>query len=131
MKSGKSCIINCVNGKLDANTTNEQWQEYFAIMKQTIKQGREKRMKSCVAKIMVNGYSIDIFSHYDGETSYTSYCQFINGILRTIRGNSSNAPAHDYCFYVYQIADLLRFEHDKLNVIWRQEDKCFEVWLDD
>lgn len=122
--------MSLTEGKPDADMTNEQWQEYFSIMKQMIHQGKAKRMKTCAAEITVNGYSIDVQSNYCGETSYAHYCQFINGVLRTIRGSSSEPPSHDYCFCIYQIADLLRFEHDKLNAIWRQKDKCFEVWLD-
>lgn len=123
--------MSLTKGKPDADMTNEQWQEYFSIMKQMIKQGKEKRMKFSTARMTINGYSVDGQSEYHGETSYAYYCQFINGILRTIRGNSSESPSHDYCFYIYQIADLLRFEHDRLNVIWRKKDKCFEVWLDE
>lgn len=110
------------------NMTNEQWQKYFAVMKLIVKQGKEKKMKSSSENLVVNGCSIEC--EYHGETSYTCYCQFINSVLKTIRGSYSEPPAHDYCFFIYQIADLLRFEHDNLNVVWHPNDKCFEVWLD-
>lgn len=110
------------------NMTDEQWQEYFAAMKLMVKQGKEKKMRSSSGKLVINGYSVEC--EYHGETSYTRYCQFINSVLKTIRGSRSELPAHDYCFFIYQIADLLRFEHDNLNVVWRPNDKCFEVWLD-
>lgn len=120
--------VSLTTGKPDSDMTDAQWQEYFSIMKLMTKQGKEKKMKSSSAKLIVNGYSSEC--EYRGETSYARYCQFINSMLKTIRGNSSELPAHDYCFYIYQIADLLRFEHDNLKVVWRQNDKCFEVWLD-
>lgn len=108
--------------------TNEQWQQYFYILKQIIPQGKEKRMKSRFFKSTVNGVTEN--SEYSGETSYVYYCQFINGVLKTIRGSSCEPPQHDYCYFIYQIVDLLKFEHDRLNVVWKPHYDCFEVWLD-
>lgn len=130
MKPNDLGIVSLTKGKPDADMTNEQWQDYFSIMKQKVKPGKDKWMKSYVARVSVNGYLIDTCSEKYGETLYSRYCQFINSVLHTIRGSKSEPPSHDYCFYIYQIADLLRFEHDCLNVVWRQEDRYFEVWLD-
>ena len=110
-----------------SNMTDEQWQQYFSLLKQMISQGSEKRMKSSFAKSTVNGVAEQ--SEYSGETSYVHYCQFINSVLRTIRGTPSEPPRHDYCYFIYQIAELLRFEHDRLNVVWKSDYGCFEVWL--
>lgn len=123
--------MNLTKGRPDVNMTNEQWQEYFFKMKQMVNQGEYEQMTSCAAAISTNGYLINIESENDDTVPYERYCQFINSILCTIRGSESEPPAHDYCFFIYQIADLLRFEHDRLNVIWLQNDKCFEVWLDE
>ena len=111
-----------------SNMTDKQWQQYFSLLKQMISQGSEKRMKSSFAKSTVNGVAEQ--SKYSGETSYIYYCQFINSVLHTIRGTSSEPPRHDYCYFIYQIAELLRFEHDRLKVIWKPDYRCFEVWLD-
>lgn len=129
MKLDELSCVSLTARQPKSNMTDAEWQEYFSVMKLMVKQGTEKRMKSSSAKLIVNGYSTDC--EYHGETCYARYCQFINSVLKTIRGNSSEPPAHDFCFYIYQIADLLRFEHDKLNVIWRPIDKCFEVWLEE
>lgn len=121
--------VSLTKGRPDADMTDGQWQEYFSIMKQMTEQGDEKRMKLSTAGITINEHSVNGQSEYHGETSYVYYCQFINSVLATIRGNASMPPSHDYCFYIYQIADLLHFEHDRLNVVWLERDKCFEVWL--
>lgn len=111
-----------------SNMTDEQWQQYFAFMKNTISQSNERRMRTRFAKSTVNGVAEQ--SEYSGETSYVYYCQFINNVLHTIRGTPNEPARKDYCYFIYQIADLLRFEHDRLCVEWKPEIECFEVWLD-
>lgn len=91
-------------------------------------QRRERRMKSRFAEPRVNG--VVEKSEHHGDTSYMMYCRFINGILQTIRGTANEMPQHDYCFYPYHIADLLRYEHDRLRTLWLEDEQCFEVWLD-
>lgn len=85
-------------------------------------------MRTRFAKSTVNGVAEQ--SEYSGETSYVYYCQFINNVLHTIRGTPNEPARKDYCYFIYQIADLLRFEHDRLCVAWKPETECFEVWLD-
>ena len=61
---------------------------------------------------------------YDGKTSWQSYCAYINDVLSQIGlGNV------DYCFYKYQIEQLLKFHHDTLKT--RLCDGWYwEVWLE-
>lgn len=92
-------------------------------------QSTSRRMRCSHAKMVVNGQTDE--STYYGETQYSNYCSFINSILRTIRGSGGKPPQHDYCFFIYQITDLLRFEHDRLRTRWIPEYECFEVWLSD
>jgi hypothetical protein len=120
--------VNLGAGRPDANMTDAQWQQYFSLMKLMTSQGKTKRMRSEFAKFTVNGHAED--SGYTGDTSYVNYCKFINGVLSTIRGSSTELPQHDYCFFIYHITDLLRFEHDGLRTMWRPEYECFEVWLE-
>lgn len=50
-----------------------------------------------------------------------NYANYINDILDNVRAGQS-----DYCFYVYQVADLLRYEHN-LCVDWSEREECFKV----
>lgn len=106
-----------------AEMTDDQWQQYFNNMKSLVSPSNEKRLK--VGKSFTLGYRrLESQSTYSGDTQWQRYCQFINGILKAIRNGEE-----DYCFYIYQVADLLRFEHDRLCAQWQPEDKCFRIWL--
>ena len=116
-------------GKLPAkcaprDMTDEMWQEYFKSMKMLTHQGSERKMNASKAVLKVNGYNLESQCTYDGETQWERYCQFINSILHSIRHGE-----YDYCFNIYQISDLLRFEHDRLRARWMPENLCFQVWL--
>lgn len=107
----------------DKDMTDEKWQEYFGIMKTLTHQGNEKRMNSRTSPILINGYSDGQFT-YQNDTQWTKYKEFINSILSAIRQGEC-----DYCFYIYQIAELLRYEHDELRTKWLPDENCFQVWL--
>lgn len=104
--------------------TDKEWQEYFEAMKLLTHQSNEKRMGGKTTPILVNSYSDNQFT-YCGDTQWTKYKEFINGILSVIRHGEC-----DFCFYIYQIAELLRYEHDNLKSRWMPDDKCFCVWLE-
>lgn len=108
----------------DKNMTDKEWQEYFEAMKLLTHQSNEKRMGGKTTPILVNSYSDNQFT-YCGDTQWTKYKEFINGILSVIRHGEC-----DFCFYIYQIAELLRYEHDNLKSRWMPDDKCFCVWLE-
>lgn len=103
--------------------TNSDWQKYLSVLKLIVRQSTEKSMK-CSYPTLVNGYYDYSYSTYSGDTQWQSYCKFINGVLRTIRKGEC-----DYCYHIYQISDLLRFEHDNLEAVWLPEFNCFEVYL--
>ena len=103
--------------------TDDEWQEYFNILRDKIKPSLEYRMKTSYY-IWVNGYLDTTYFSYSGDTEWQYYCKFINSVLGTIRKGEL-----DYCYHIYQIADLLRFEHDRLQTMWLPEYQCFEVSL--
>ena len=105
--------------------TDKQWQEYFNVMKLSIQQSKDRRMKAPPSPIIVNHYISDSQSPYCGETQYTKYRNYINSVLSAIRKGEC-----DYCYFTYQIADLLKYEHDNLKTLWLPEYGCFRVWLD-
>lgn len=111
-------------GKPNPLMTNTQWQEYFNIMKLSIQQSKNKRMKASSSPIVVNHYMADNQFTYCGETQWTKYRNYINSVLSAIRKGE-----YDYCYFVYQIADLLKYEHDNLRTLWMPEYGCFQVWL--
>lgn len=119
--------LNTVNLSADqppSDMTNDQWQEYFSKMKLLVKPASGRLMNSRYSPITVNGQRLEKQSSYAGDTQWYYYCQSINTILRAIRKHK-----HDYCYNVYQITDLLKFEPDRLATKWLPEDRCIEVWL--
>lgn len=88
--------------------TNEQWQSDFIAIKSEVQKSRASF----------------IYDSYYQVIPDRSYSDFINDILDIIRTGGT-----DYCFYVYQIADLLQYEYDDLCVDWIEGDECFQVSL--
>lgn len=127
MKLSNKQPVSLTAGKPESDLTDEQWQIYFAAMKLQTKQSAESCMNTNLVPLTVNGQPLQ--SAYDGDTTYMYYCEFINSVLEVIRGTDDEAPEHDYCYFIYQIADLLRFEHERLRTRYLPEYKCFEVWL--
>ncbi|MBU9728935.1 hypothetical protein [Diplocloster modestus] len=104
-----------------AELTNEQWQYLFTDLKQqTIPSGSTK-MKGGNSHIRISGiYSLP----ESGDTQYQRYKYYINDVLRQIRKGNI-----EYCYYIYQICDLLRYEHDTLKTRYEPAGRYFEVWL--
>ena len=100
--------------------TNSQWQLDFAEMKSRIKQGSTTLMPT------IREATKTLYQEYHGKTQYQRYCDFINDTLKSIRKGHI-----DYCFYIYQIEELLKYEHDKLKVDWLETERCFRVFLAD
>ena len=123
MKPEKLQNISLTTKKPDKNMTDEEWQEYFGILKALTHQTKEKKMSGKTTPIIINSYLDNQFT-YTGDTQWTKYREFINSILYAIRHGE-----HDYCFYIYHISELLRYEHDNLKTKWLPDDNCFEVWL--
>ena len=123
MKLEELQTISLTAQKPDKDMTDKEWQEYFRIMKTLTHQVKEKRMSCRTSPILINGYSDNQFT-YQGDTQWIKYKEFINSILFAIRHGEC-----DYCFYIYHIAELLRYEHDNLRTKWLPDDNCFQVWL--
>lgn len=60
----------------------------------------------------------------DKDSEWARYTRYINSVLNSIRNGND-----DYVYHIYQIADLLRFEHDRLRTEYVKEDGYFRVWL--
>lgn len=107
-----------------AEMTDDQWQKYFIEMKSLVQPAKERSMNCRRSSMTVNGHRLETQSSYSGDTQWYYYCQFINSILSAIRHKE-----HDFCYNIYQITDLLKYEHDRLQTRWLPEDRCIEVWL--
>lgn len=115
--------INPSEKTIPKEMTDNEWQKYFSILKLVIHQSSEKRMKYSYS-VLVNGHYDNSYFIYSGDTQWQTYCKFINSVLVAIRNGEP-----DYCYHIYQISDLLRFEHDRLRAVWLPEYQCFEVSL--
>lgn len=116
--------VSSLKKRTPVKMTDEEWQEYFNELRGRIKPCSERRMKTSYS-IWVNGYKGITYFAYCGDTEWQYYCKFINSVLSAIRKGE-----FDYCYHIYQISDLLRFEHDRLKAIWLPEYQCFEVSLE-
>ena len=95
--------------------TSRQWQSDFEEIKSKVKPAQDRLMRS-----MRDSPS---YGSYHGKTQYQQYCSFINNILKSIRRGEI-----DYCFYIYQIQDLLKYE-ERLKAVWLQSEGCFRLSL--
>ena len=100
------------------NYTDSQWQSDLKDLKSKIKKN-ESFLMPTTREALETAYQ-----EYHGKTQYHRYCDFINNILKNIRDGHI-----DYCFYIYQIAELLKYEHDNLRATWLNEERCFRVFL--
>lgn len=96
---------------------SEDWKKDFACVKAAVEPSIFNRMH-----VVSESYNWN--ATYHGKTMYQYYCSFINDILRNIRKGNC-----DYCFSVYQVADVLRYEYDKLQVDWLENERCFLLRL--
>ena len=94
--------------RLSDDMTDAEWRKFFAQMKVDIEPTGMEHMP------MPKNETQDVTCDFQYE-------QFINNILDAIRQGET-----DYCYYIYQIRDLLRFE-PRLKAKWLQDDECFEV----
>lgn len=99
--------------------TDKEWQNQLEAMKLYITPHKKSvtRMGGKFSK--ESGKQIE---NYDGITNWQSYCVYINDVLKNIRKGH-----HEYCYFGYQIIDLLKFHYDDLRT--KYCDGYWEVWL--
>lgn len=94
--------------RLSDDMTDAEWQTFFTQMKDDIK------------PIGMDYMPIPEEGAEDLARGF-QYGHFINDILDVIHLGKT-----EYCYYIFQIRDLLRYE-PQLKAKWLQEDECFEV----
>lgn len=104
--------------------TNSIWQRIFYQLKiGTIPyiDGEKKHMSAITSRAVLDEWG-DF--PIDQTTDYKRYCMFINQALREIRQGKVT-----YCYYYYQIAQLLKFHQTKLRSRYNELGHYWEVWL--
>lgn len=117
-------LISNTNGRPTSSMTDEKWQKEFNLRKIFIKP-YSKDVKKLNSKYSKESgmWNEETQGTYDGCTSWQSYCSYINDILTNIRSGQV-----DYCYYIYQLLDLVKFHYNDLRTKYR--DGYWEVWLE-
>lgn len=117
-------IISNTTGRPSSSMTDEKWQKEFQIQKQfvTPSEPNTRYMKG-QHSTDTGDWNEETHGTYHGQTNWQEYCSYINDILRNIRNGET-----DYCYYLFQILDLLKFHYEDLKT--KYCDGYWEVWLD-
>lgn len=119
-------LVSNTNGRPSSTLTDEKWQKEFNIRKLFVKPVNKDitKLGQNVKYSKETGYwNEETMDTYHGTTNWQEYCSFINDMLRNIR-----AGQVDYCYYIYQIMDLLKFHYNNLRT--KYCDGYWEVWLE-
>ena len=114
-------LLSNTDGRPREGLTDQSWQNEFMILRTITIPSLKSSMGGKYAKES-NKWNEEIWGQYCGMTNYQEYCAFINDVLRTIRSGQV-----DYCYFIYQITDLLKFHKDTLQT--KYCDGYWEVWL--
>ena len=111
------------NSKTLKTLTDNEWQECLDLLRTITPTTIEKRLKRKLGRVVI-GRNWTL-SGGESDSLDTYYITFINSVLKSIRSGET-----DYCFYTYQIAELLRFEPKLQARLIHNDCSHFEVWLD-
>lgn len=117
-------LISNTNGIPTSSMTDEKWQKELNLRKMFITPYPKeiKKMKGKYTKES-GMWNEETMGTYHGCTNWQSYCSYTNDVLRNIRKGQV-----DYCYYIYQILDLLKFHYNDLKT--KYCDGYWEVWLE-
>lgn len=117
-------LISNTNGRPLSYLTDEKWQKEFSLRKMFITPYKKDVEKLSGKYSKESGiWNEELQSTYHGCTNWQSYCSYINDILKNIRSGQV-----DYCYYIYQIEELVKFHYNTLRTRYR--DGYWEVWLE-
>lgn len=118
-------IVSNTNGRPLSTLTDEKWQKEFLVRKMFITPF-SKDVKKFGGKYSKESgiWNEETMGTYHGQTNWQEYCHYINDVLRTIK-----AGQVDYCYFIYQIMDLAKFNYGNKQLKTRYCDEYWEVWL--
>lgn len=117
-------IISNTKGRPLEGLTNAKWQEEFQIRKTYVTPVSPKIKKMQTRFSTESGlWNEETQGTYYGTTNYQEYTSFINDVLRVIESGK-----HDYCYFIYQIMDILKFHYNDLKT--KYCDGYWEIWLE-
>lgn len=117
-------IVSNTNGRPSSTLTDEKWQKEFNVRKMFITPHSKNITKLKGKNSTESGrWDEEKQGLYYGQTNWQEYCSYINDILNNIRSGQV-----DYCYYIYQIMDLVKFHFDTLRT--KYCDGYWEVWLE-
>lgn len=124
LKEMKPSFFRMGSGRPELGLTDKEWQEELSIRKLYITPYGEHVTKLTGRYSREsNLWNSETDGEYHGPTNWKQYCDYINSVLSAIRSGE-----RDYCYYKYQIMDLLKFHYDTLRT--RYCDGYWEVWLE-
>lgn len=117
-------IVSNTDGRPSSTLTDEKWQKEFNVRKLFVTPYSKdvKQLKRQYSKES-GKWNEETQGIYHGQTSWQEYCAYINDVLRNICSGQI-----DYCYYIFQIIDLLKFHYDDLRT--KYCDGYWEVWLE-
>lgn len=118
----KICSPNNGIGYLES-ITDENWQETFQGLRYFTEPTKHKELSLLNNTSKVTGRRWGLTDKKHITSQYTYYENFINDILQQIQ-----LGKHDFCYHIYQIAELLKFHKEKLKT--KLSDGYIEVWLE-
>lgn len=117
-------IVSNTNGRPASTLTDEKWQTEFQVRKMfIIPYNRKVKLLRGQYTKESGKWNEEIQGTYHGQTNWQEYCAYINNVLRNIRSGQV-----DYCYYIFQIMDLLKFHLEDLKT--KYCDGYWEVWLE-
>ncbi len=116
-------IVSNTTGRPTSTLTDEKWQKEILVRKLFVTPYKKtvRRLGGRYSK--ESSWNNETMGEYYGTTNWIEYCSFINDVLKNIRSGQI-----DYCYYIYQIIDLLKFHYNDLKT--RYCDGYWEVWLE-
>lgn len=117
-------IVSNTNGRPSSNLTDEKWQKEFNVRKAFVKPYSKNITRLTGQGSKESGmWNEETQGTYHGRTNWQEYCAYINDVLWNIRSGQ-----RDYCYFIFQIEDLLKFHYDNLRT--KYCDGYWEVWLE-
>ena len=119
-------LVSNTNQRPLPTLTNEKWQKEFELRKLFIKKYDKSinRFGKKYSREFGSSPMDDEQKTYSGCTNWQQYCSYINDVLNNIKKGQV-----EFCYFIYQIMDLSKFDFGKRELKTKYHDGYWEVWL--